>query len=207
MRNPIRVKNLRLRFAPLYLAAVALLFVVQPGASVYAAGAALIVLGAALRSWGAGHLVKTEQLTVSGPYAFLRHPLYLGTLLAGVGVALMAGGWWAAGVLTFFLPWFFLVYFPRKEASESVRLEGCYGEAFREYRAAVPALLPRLTPFEPSLALEDLAFSDRHWSDRHWSLARYSKNNELGTLLGLVALVVLFGIRTAVVLGDAWGRQ
>jgi protein-S-isoprenylcysteine O-methyltransferase Ste14 len=195
MRNPIRVKNLRLRFAPLYGGALALLLVVEPGVTEYATGACVIALGAALRSWGAGHLVKTAELTTTGPYAHLRHPLYLGTLLAGSGVALMAGGVWALGVLALFVPWFFGSYFPRKERTESARLREIYGEAFSRYRDAVPALWPRWTAWRPEAAgAKDAA---------RWSFERYSDNNELGTLLGLVALVAVFGVRTAWAAGGA----
>lgn len=190
MRNPIRAKNLRLRFLPVFVAGIALLIFVRPGLGEYATGAAMIAVGACLRGWGAGHLVKTARLTITGPYAHVRHPLYLGTLLAGAGAAVMAGGWWAVAVLAAFLPWFFLDYFPRKERTESARLEEIYGDAFREYRSSVPALTPRLAAWHPAQAADGLPL--------HWSFDRYSENNELGTLLGLVALVTVFGIRAAV---------
>lgn len=198
MRNPIRLKNLRLRFLPLYAVGTLLLFFVRPGWLEYGLGLAAVVAGGALRSWGAGHLVKTTQLTITGPYARLRHPLYLGTLLVASGIAVMVGGWAAIVVLLLFLPWFFLSYFPRKEQVESARLEARYGDAFARYRAEVPALLPRLTPWEP--APETLAQGD---ASLRWSLDRYSDNNELGTLLGLIACVLAFGVRTALVLGAA----
>ena len=191
MRNPFRVKNLRVRFLPLYTAAVLLLFVVRPRPVEYALGLFAILAGAALRTWGAGHLVKSASLTVTGPYAHLRHPLYLGTLLVGSGVAVMLGGIFAVGLLALFLPWFFLRYFPRKEGSEAARLEELHGIAFCEYRAAVPALLPRLAAFDPGPAVRE-----RTNADRRWSLERYSDNNELGTLLALLALAVAFGVRT-----------
>lgn len=188
MRNPIRLKNLRLRLLPLYAAGLALLLFARPTGAGYGCGLALLSAGAVLRGWGAGHLLKTEALTVTGPYAHLRHPLYLGTLLIGVGVLSMAGGVWALALLALFLPWFFLGYFPRKERSESQRLEALYGEAFRAYREAVPALWPRLSPWRPP---GGPGVAGR------WSLERYSDNNELGTLLGVLALAVAFGLRTA----------
>jgi protein-S-isoprenylcysteine O-methyltransferase Ste14 len=192
VRNPIRLKNLRLRFVPVFVAGALLLVFARPGFGAYLCGVVLIALGAVLRGWGAGHLVKTTRLTVSGPYAHLRHPLYLGTLLAGAGVAVMAGGWWAVAVLAVFVPWFFLDYFPRKERTESGRLEALYGEGFRAYRDAVPALLPRVAAWQPVPSTRELA-----GPARRWSLSCYSDNNELGTLLGLVALVAIFGVRLA----------
>ena len=73
------------------------------------------------------------------------------------------------------LPWFFLVYFPRKERIESQRLSALYGDDYDRYRAAVPALWPALRRYEGS-PRERVA----------WSLARYDDNNELGTLLACV---------------------
>lgn len=200
MRNPIRAKHLhpQLRFAPLYVGALALMLFDRPRVAAYEIGLAVLLVGAALRTWAVGHLVKTESLTISGPYAHLRHPLYLGTLLIGGGVAAMAGGLWTAGLLVLFLPWFFLSYLPRKERSESARLESRYGAAFREYRDAVPALIPRLRAWEPSPAARTLADPDRRWS-----LARYSENNELGTQLALVVTVVAFAVRAGLVLAHS----
>jgi protein-S-isoprenylcysteine O-methyltransferase Ste14 len=192
MRNPIRLKNIRARFIPFYLAGGALLWFVRPEPAAYAAGLVAVVAGAGLRSWGAGHLVKTEQLTVTGPYARVRHPLYVGTLLVAAGFALMVGSWISVAALLLFISWFFGSYFPRKEAVEADRLAARYGAPFAEYRAAVPALIPRLhawTPAAGAAALEDGSGTAR------WRLDRYSENNELGTLLGLVVCLVAFGVR------------
>ncbi len=198
MRNPIRVKNLRLRFAPFYLLGGLLLVCVPPSPVGYGIGVVAVATGAALRAWGAGHLEKTTRLTVSGPYARLRHPLYLGTLLAGLGIAIMVGGWWALGLAGLFVPWFFLDYFPRKERSESARLLQAHGEAYRCYLESVPALAPRLTAWQPEasrVADFDLA--------RRWSLERYLENNELGTLLALLACIAAFGVRLGVAVGGS----
>jgi protein-S-isoprenylcysteine O-methyltransferase Ste14 len=191
MRNPIRLKNLRSRFIPFYLAGAVLLWLVRPEPLAYAAGLVAVLSGAALRSWGAGHLVKTDELTVTGPYARVRHPLYLGTLLVAVGFALMVGSWASLVALAIFLPWFFLSYFPRKEEAEARRLETRYGEAFTAYRAEVPALFPRLHPWVPA---------GRAGAPARWSLDHYSTNNELGTLLALVLCVTLFGLRAWMVI-------
>jgi protein-S-isoprenylcysteine O-methyltransferase Ste14 len=190
MRNPIRTKNVRARFIPFYLAGGLLLWLVKPGPVAFAAGVALIALGAALRTWGAGHLVKTEQLTVTGPYARLRHPLYAGTLLVAGGFASMAGSWVSAIAFAALLVWFFGSYFPRKETAEALRLYARFGASFAAYRAEVPALVPRLRPWRPERA--GVEFGD---AQARWSLDRYSENNELGTLLALIACLIAFGLR------------
>ena len=190
MRNPIRLKNLRPRFLPFYLVAGGLLLFVRPEAAAYLAGLAAVLAGVLLRTWGAGHLVKSERLTVTGPYAWVRHPLYAGTLLVGVGIALMPGGWLSLAMLAVFLAWFLLAYFPRKEHSEAARLEALHGRVFADYRAEVPALIPRLRAWRPA------APDGQPGDPLGWSLDRYSENNELGTLLGLIALSICFGLRT-----------
>ncbi len=192
MRNPIRFKNLNPRLAPFYLLGLALLWLAHPSWASVSGGLAGLLGGLVLRAWGAGHLVKTDRLAVSGPYAYVRHPLYLGTLLIGVGFAGMLRGWVAAGALVALVTWFGLAYFPRKERTESARLLARYGEAYRTYRDQVPALRPRLRAWRPESGLaEELEPGLR------WQFSRYDANNELGTLLactlgvGLVALRVV----------------
>ena len=189
MRNPIRLKNLNARFLPLYLAGVALLVFYPPQREIIARVLPLIGLGVWLRGWGAGHLVKNDELTVSGPYAYLRHPLYVGTILIATGFAIAVGGGLSLLALVVIWPWFALRYFPRKERSESLRLETRYGERFIRYHEAVPALVPRLRAWADQ---EERGIEASH---RGWALDRYSDNNELGTLLAVLAGVIVFWLR------------
>lgn len=189
MRNPIRLKNLRLRFAPYWAMGLVLMLWRRPSLEGAVLGLPLVVAGAVLRSWGAGHLVKNDTLTMTGPYAHLRHPLYLGTLLIGSGFALFFGGLVSIALLAGAWTWFVLHYFPRKERGESARLVALYGEAFVEYRDRVPALWPRWRAF---------ARGEGEAGSRaaRWELARYSDNNELGTLLAVMGLLLVLGLRT-----------
>jgi len=191
MRNPIRLKNLNSRFLPIYAAVLAILVFQRPEREVVVMSLPLIGFGAILRGWGAGHLVKNHELTVTGPYAHVRHPLYVGTILIVTGFAFAVGGWGSLVVLAVIWPWFALHYFPRKERNESRRLEALYGERFARYRAAVPALWPRVHAWAEDAGVEAAA------RDRRWALGRYSENNELGTLLAVSAGVVLFWLRAA----------
>ena len=185
------MKNFGRRYWPWYAIGLAVLVFSRPTTAAFVAGVALVVLGAGLRTWGAGHLVKNDELTISGPYARVRHPLYVGTLLVGVGFGVIVGGALSLAILPVLMLWFFVSYFPRKERSESGRLTELYGEGFVAYRAGVPALLPALRPWRPSHRLAGL--SD---PTLRWSVERYSENNELGTLLALLAGVLAFGART-----------
>ena len=177
MRNPVRLKNLRLRFLPLIAVSLLLWLWVSDDPVDLALGGGLVMAGLALRGWGAGHLIKTKQLTTSGPYAHVRHPLYLGSLLCATGFALMAGGVVGPAILVTSTLWFVLVYFPRKDRKEADRLEAVYAADFVRYRAAVPALLPRLAAWR--------APWDAGASAGRWRGERYSENNELGTALGV----------------------
>lgn len=188
MRTPIRLKNLRPRFLPAYAVGAALLWLSGPSPLGFSLGLPLVVVGAALRTWGAGHLVKTDRLCTEGPYAHLRHPLYAGTLLIGAGFSLFLSGWLGIAILTLIAIWFTVLYFPRKEKVESIRLERLYGEAYRTYRAAVPALLPRWRAWRPG--------GDTGPGER-WRGERFLDNNELGTWIALVAGVALVAWRAA----------
>ena len=194
MRNPIRLKNFGSRYLVWYLLGLVAIVLSRPSAPAFAAGLLLVATGAALRAWGAGHLVKNERLTISGPYARVRHPLYAGTLLIGIGFGIIAGGWLSVAILPVIALWFFASYFPRKERSESARLLEIYGDAFAAYRDAVPALVPALTAWRPRPSSSEPT-SPLGDPDLRWSFERYSANNELGTLMALVAGLIAFAAR------------
>jgi protein-S-isoprenylcysteine O-methyltransferase Ste14 len=174
-------RRLRPRLLIAYGLAVALVWAARPSQATLALGALPIVLGEGVRLWATGYLHKNDALTVAGPYAFIRHPLYLGTLLIASGFALMAWSPLAAGLYAVFLLVFFLYYLPYKNRIEGARLESLYGDTYRRYSAAVPPLLPRLTPYRP-LAAEPAAVPS-------WQPERFSDNHEVGT-----ALVVALGV-------------
>jgi len=184
VRLPLRRKHARLRLLPLYLGGAGLAWLARPTPWSLGLGAALVAAGLALRAWGAGHLVKTQELAVSGPYARLRHPLYAGALLVGLGFGAAAGGAALAGVAALGAPFFLLYYLPYKERIESARLERRHGAAYAAYQARVPALWParrRYAPGPPAAA-----------GRRRWSRARFRANHELRVLAaGLAGLALL----------------
>lgn len=193
MRNPVRLKNFGRRYLPWYALGLAVLALSQPTHAAFWVGFALVFVGGALRSWGAGHLLKNDELIVSGPYSRVRHPLYAGTLLVGLGFGTIAGGWLTLAILPVLAIWFFASYFPRKERAESSRLAEIYGDGFAAYRDAVPALFPTLAAWRPPHGIVGLGDPELRWS-----FQRYSENNELGTLLALLAGLLAFGARTLV---------
>ncbi len=189
MRHPFRRKTLRARLLPVYALAGLLFWLARPTPLGFAIGLVPITLGEALRVWGAGHLVKNDELTVSGPYAYVRNPLYAGTLLIGLGFAVAAGGLAGALVLPVGLGLFFAYYFPYKERIESARLERLYGAPYTAYRAEVPALVPSLSPWRPAGGPGAAAAAGG------WSSARFADNDESGTLLAVTLGVIALAIR------------
>jgi protein-S-isoprenylcysteine O-methyltransferase Ste14 len=190
VRHPFRRKNLSPRLVPFYALAVAGIWLARPSALGLVFGGAAIAAGCALRLWAAGHLVKTEELTLSGPYAHLRHPLYAGTLLVALGFAAMAGPLALALALAVFVPMFFAYYLPYKERVESQRLLDRYGALFAAYREGVPKLWPRVSAWCPPGDSSALA-------QRRWSAARADANDEYGVLVGALAGVLLLALRFA----------
>jgi protein-S-isoprenylcysteine O-methyltransferase Ste14 len=182
-------RRLRPRLLLVYAAAGALLWSARPTPLSIGLGLLPIALGVALRIWATGYLHKNDALTVAGPYAFLRHPLYLGTLLVAAGFAAMAASAPAAIVFAGFLVGYFGYYLPYKERIECARLEALYGDAFRRYAVAVPALAPRVYAYRP-LGAECTASPP-------WTLARFADNHELGTALAVGAGVLLMLFRWA----------
>jgi len=185
MKPPSRRKSLAPRLFPLYGLVLVLLWLARPTPFGIALGLALVSAGEAIRIWAAGHLVKNDELAVSGPYAHVRNPLYLGSLLVGSGFLVMGGRAAALWLLPIGLAFFFLYYFPYKERIESARLERLYGEPYRAYRAAVPALIPRIAPWR----------SDGEPSALRWSRERMRANSEQGAAFAIVLGALALALR------------
>src|SRR3979409_406043 len=129
---------------PLGFVCAALFFLFsRPRPLTLAIGAAIAVPGLALRGWATGHLRKNDALAVTGPYAFTRNPLYLGSFLIGVGFTI-ASGRFVLGIV--FAALFLGIYVPVMRV-ESATLAQLFGERYQRYLKAVPLFLPRLSPY------------------------------------------------------------
>lgn len=138
----------------------------HPSVGSLLAGLPLAVTGLVLRGWAAGHLRKNQKLTTSGPYAWVRNPLYVGTLLAAGGCLIAA----AQPVLAWVtLVAFLLIYTPVVEQEEQ-HLRKLFPE-YEEYARRVPQFVPRLP-------------HDR--SEQVFSYAIYQQNKEYKALWGLL---------------------
>ncbi|HAH87086.1 MAG TPA: hypothetical protein DCL60_06905 [Armatimonadetes bacterium] len=133
-----RIAGLRLPF----LYAMALLTVVAAKGPLAWQWGALILFGALVRIWAAGHICKNELLAASGPYAYVRHPLYLGSFLSALGIFFMIG----RPALTVLFAAGFALFYGCKIWCEEVFLSSKFGAGYSSYRQRVPAFFPN--PFK-----------------------------------------------------------
>lgn len=126
-----------------FLCGALFIWFAKPNMLTLAIGGGIALLGLALRAWSAGHIRKNAELATSGPYAYTRNPLYLGSFLLGVGFTVASG----QPLLAIpFAALFLGIYFPvmRVEAAD---LAGLFGEDYRNYAKGVPLFLPRPTRY------------------------------------------------------------
>src|SRR5215470_17120570 len=128
-----------------YPMAVVVLWFSRPTPRSILLGGLVGVLGLCLRSYAAGYLHKQEALTVGGPYAYTRNPLYLGSAILTIGAAISSDSYVAAAILLMYFAVVYSVVMRREEGE----LLAHHGDAFRQYAAAVPLFFPRFTPAKP----------------------------------------------------------
>lgn len=136
---------------------------------------ALVLPGLWLRGYSAGYIKKNQELTTTGPYAFVRNPLYLGSILIAAGFAVAILSWPVAVALAIM---FIAIYVP-VIASEERFLRAAFPE-FPEYCRRVPRLIPRLTP-----ALSPAAAGNQRG---RFFMPLYLKHREYNALLGVALL-------------------
>jgi protein-S-isoprenylcysteine O-methyltransferase Ste14 len=167
-----------------YPLAIAVLLFARPTLGSIFCGAVVGAIGLWLRCFAAGYLHKQEILTVTGPYAHTRNPLYLGSAILALGTGIAAHSWLSATVLFAYFVLFYYVVMRREEKELHLR----HGAAFEEYARAVPLFLPRLMAAKLPGA-----------SAGAFSLAQYKKNHEwqaaVGFLLLLIVLFVIWALR------------
>jgi protein-S-isoprenylcysteine O-methyltransferase Ste14 len=149
---------------------------------------ALVVPGLWLRAYASGTVKKNRELTVTGPYAYTRNPLYLGSILIAAGFAMALLSWTVALALTVV---FVTIYVP-VIASEERFLRATF-PGYDDYCRQVPRLIPRLTPVRhPSD--EDLSPGTpaKHPSSRKdsdsFSLSLYLQHREYNAGIGAILL-------------------
>ena len=163
--------------------AVLYFWLARPTWRFIALGAVVIIPGLLIRALASGHVRKNEALATAGPYAYTRNPLYLGSLLIGIGFAVAARSWWVGVVLVVM---FFAIYLPVIRGEEAFLRERF--PEFDEYKRRVPRLFPRIVPTRsPSGSNGD--------DGGGFSIELYLKHREWNALLGAVLMGVALVVK------------
>jgi protein-S-isoprenylcysteine O-methyltransferase Ste14 len=135
-----------------------------------ACGTTIAVIGEAVRVWAAGHLEKGREVTVSGPYALTRHPLYAGSILIGIGLAIAS----ASMVVSMLVLAYLAITLTAAIRTEEAHLTEKFGAAYPEYRAGRTAT-----------------------ASRAFSVSRAMRNREYRALIGLVLAIGVLAVKAA----------
>jgi protein-S-isoprenylcysteine O-methyltransferase Ste14 len=149
----------RFRVALGFALAAVVLWLARPEWATWRAGLMIAVCGELLRLWAAGHLEKSREVTTSGPYRFIRHPLYMGSSLIGIGLATASTRLLVAAVIGLYLG----LTLSAARRSEEAHLRDKFGDAYDAY------VDKRLAPMA-----------------RRFSFARARRNREHHTVAGLL---------------------
>ena len=133
------------------------------------AGAGIALVGQALRVWAAGHIEKGREVTRSGPYRLMRHPLYVGSSILGLGFAVASASIGTAWLVVAYFLVTYIAAVRTEEATLDARFSGEY-TAYREGR------------------VEDVP--------RRFSAQRaFGMNREYRSVVGLVGVFALLWLR------------
>jgi len=168
----------KFRFAVLYPFGVIMALYCNSNDDSIMAGIWFILAGLIIRTWANGYAIKSEKLTTSGPYAFVRHPLYLGSALLAVGFVIMLQ-------LSYFglafLAIMAIVYY-RTIKKEEMFLENKFKDAYLDYKKHVPALLPTFARYREG----------EKWP---FSVKRLLKSQEYKLFIWIIIIVIAFHIK------------
>ena len=170
----------RIRVPLGFVFAVLYFWLAWPSWRSIALGASVIVPGLLIRAVASGHVRKNEALATSGPYAYSRNPLYLGSLLIGIGFAVAARSWWVGVVLVVM---FFAIYLQVIRGEEAF-LRQKFPE-FEQYARRVPRMFPRIAP--RSTATDE--------GPAGFSMDLYRKHREYNALLGALAMLAALVVK------------
>ena len=125
----------------------------------------LILLGLATRMYASGFVLKNKELSTTGPYAFVRHPLYTGNIMILIGLCLINGFFWSF-VTAFIFLWF---YYPTAIEYEDRKLKSLFPDTWEEWASMTPALMPKMDLNGKIFSKLDL----RSWSLKKSLVANY----------------------------------
>ncbi|HZU30252.1 MAG TPA: isoprenylcysteine carboxylmethyltransferase family protein [Candidatus Angelobacter sp.] len=156
-------------FAALYL------WLAKPTALSLATGGIIATAGVIVRAIASGHIRKNAELATTGPYAYTRNPLYLGSIIIAIGFIIAARSLWIGlGSLAMFA----FIYVPVIRAEENYLRSTFSG--FQDYASKVPRFFPRLTPYRTNAIVEDPG---------HFSRELYMRHREYQAALGCILMI------------------
>ncbi len=154
-----------------FLLGLVCLWLARPTARSLAVGLPIALAGEAFRIWAAGHLEKSREVTRSGPYRFTSHPLYVGSVVMGIGLAVGAASVPVALLVAAYL----VATLSAAMRTEERWLEQRFGAEYRAYRSGQADAVRR-----------------------RFSLARLRENREQRAVLGLLVVFALLALRAMV---------
>jgi protein-S-isoprenylcysteine O-methyltransferase Ste14 len=173
-RRACLAEALARRRVPLGFAFGALvLWLAQPTMVSLSSGTAVAVIGESLRIWAAGHLNKSREVTTSGPYRWFAHPLYVGSSIMGVGLAIASGSVPAAMLIVVYLG----LTIAAAVTSEERFLRQRFGDMYDRYRS--------------------VRKDDTDQPRRRFSLGLARRNREYRAAFGLAIAVLLLLAKAA----------
>jgi len=182
-------RSFKPRFAVIYPFGFFVMFFCFLNEASIRAGIGWIIAGVLIRLWSNGFAIKNDKLTISGPYAFVRNPLYLGTFLIALGFVIVLKSepplleWIVGGI--FLLALSFMYY--RTIKAEQGMLLAKFKDAFSNYCKHVPAMIPCLTPYNKG----------EKWP---FNLQRLIKSKEHKVVFWVFILLVVFHIKTCLLI-------
>jgi Phospholipid methyltransferase len=163
-----------------YPLAIVVVYLSRPAPQSILFGALVGVCGLYLRAYAAGYLHKKEVLTVTGPYAYTRNPLYLGSALLVLGVGVATRSWISVLLLIAYFALFYSIVMQREGNELHIR----HGASYEQYARIVPLFIPRLT-----------AAKLPGDSAGTFSFAQYKKNHEWQAAVGFLFLILVLLLR------------
>ncbi len=161
----------RMRVPLGFFVAAAVLWLSQPTPRSLVIGALVAAIGETLRIWAAGHLDKGREVTQSGPYRMTRHPLYAGSAIIAVGLAIAS----ARGVVAALIAAYVAIAIGSAVRHEEASMRAAFGDEYEAYAES------RATPVE-----------------RPFSFARAMKiNKEYKAVAGLAAVAAILAVKAA----------
>jgi len=172
----------RLRVALGWVFGVLVIVLAQPTGRTIAIGMSIAALGEAIRFWAAGHLNKSREVTSSGPYRWIGHPLYLGSTVMGIGLAVAC----ASAAVAVLIGTYLATTLTAAIKSEEAYLRRAFGEQYDLYRRGVAEKRRRKAA-----------------SGRRFSLQQAIANREYRAVVGLIVAILML-ILKATYNGSFW---